>query len=290
MLGAPQHSSVPGGSSASGSGFGAHPSIVTASSTGGHSAPASSMQTLSGAMALAMDPAALHAHSRGQYGASSAHTSIPTLSIGDAMAMGYNSHSHGGQAPSAPQQSALLFGSSSLDSGRLSSSFDGFTSGGADVYGDLPLNDPLVDGALELSAVAKPFVPRFGPSTGAGAGSASSTSSVLSNSPVPVHSSPMLSSMLAPPPPALSAAFGSSLSGSSLGGLNLGAGLGSSPWGSGVSLGMDVKINPSTAESKISSYLSNLLPSELNLDEDNYEYGDANDIIPDLDSFLLNDN
>jgi hypothetical protein len=42
--------------------------------------------------------------------------------------------------------------------------------------------------------------------------------------------------------------------------------------------------------SKMPGFLSNLLPSELNLDEDNFEYGDPSAIIPDLDSFLLNDN
>ena len=185
----------------------------------------------------------------------------------------------------------------SLDSGRLGS-LDAFSS--ADLYRGAPLSDPLVDGALELSAVAKPFVPRFGTSPVASLSSSSAAAATanasnashvggLTSSPGPANASPMLSSMLAPPP-ALSAAFGSSLAGSSLGGLNLGASLGSSPWGSGVSLGMNKMSASGSAESKISSYLSNLLPSELNLDDDNYEYGDASDIIPDLDSFLLNDN
>lgn len=301
MLGTPQHNSALGAGTSSGSGFGAHPSIAAASGAGvGHPPPAPSLQTLSGAMALAMDPAAQHAHmhfggaalpSSSQGGA---HSGVPpSLSISDAMAMSYNSQQVGpagaqrGSSSSSTSSSSLLFGAQSDGSlgsaGMLGSSLDPLYGGGAELYGGAPLSDPLVDGALELSAVAKPFVPRFGSSPLASsvssAPASSSLMSGLTTSPGPATTaSPLLSSMLAPPP-ALSNAFGSSLSGSSLGGLNLGSALGGSgTWGNG------------SAESKISSYLSNLLPSELNLDEDNYEYGDANDIIPDLDSFLLGDN
>ena len=37
-------------------------------------------------------------------------------------------------------------------------------------------------------------------------------------------------------------------------------------------------------------FLSSLLHSNLHLDEDSFEYGGGHDIIPDLESFLLNDN
>jgi hypothetical protein len=144
------------------------------------------------------------------------------------------------------------------------SGFGGFSGGLSSTAAPFRPQETIVDGALELSAGAKPFVPRFG-SSASSASSASPASSSLSG-------------------PSIGAfGVGSSL-GAGLGGLNLG----SNPWG-GSGGGLDSK--PAGGDStNISSFLSGLLPSGLNLDEDNFEFGDPSAIIPDLDSFLLNDN
>lgn len=285
---------APGGqagssSGANGSGFGAHPSIASSAS----STP--SLQTLSGAMAMAMEGSSAQ-HGGGLYGGSAGlgggFPSSSLNSLGDAMGMSpYKTH--GGSS------SLLYKGSSALnDSSSGNSNAWGVDSLGGDMYAAAsePQHEVIVDGALELSAVAKPFVPRFG-SAALGGGGSSALSSNAANtlgsaSPLtgPLTGPLGASSPLSGP---LSSAFGGPLSSSALGGLNLSSGLGGgltgSPWGSSSSLNMDA-VKSADSQSNISSYLSNLLSSDLNLDEDNYEYGDASNIIPDLDSFLLNDN
>lgn len=216
----------------------------------------------------------------GLYGGSSAlGGGFPSSSMGinDVMGLAYksptgsDSSSFGGGGAS----SSLLYKESPKSSGW------GVDSIGGDMY-NVDAEHEIVDGALELSAVAKPFVPRFGSSALGGGGSTPTTgSAALLNT-----SSP------------LSSAFGGPLSSSALGGLSLSSGLSAglsgglsgSPWGSSASLNIDSVKNTDVSNNNISSYLSNLLSSDLNLDEDNYEYGDASNIIPDLDSFLLNDN
>lgn len=297
---------APGGqagssSGASGSGFGAHPGMSSSSSTS--STP--SLQTLSGAMAMAMEGSSTQ-HGGGLYGGSAGlgggFPSSSMNSLGDAMGMSpYKPHGGG-------NSSSLLYkGSSALNEpSSASSNTWGMDSLGGDVYGaQEPQHEVIVDGALELSAVAKPFVPRFGSAAlgGGGGGVSSTLSSNAANtlgsaSPLTGPLSGPLSGPLGQASPLsgpLSSAFGGPLSSSALGGLNLSSGLSGgltgSPWGSSSSLNMDaVKHSSVDSQSNISSYLSNLLSSDLNLDEDNYEYGDASNIIPDLDSFLLNDN
>ena len=172
------------------------------------------------------------------------------------------------------KQPLWMTDSSALGSGSYGGS-NGYIGGlsGDDSLFDLhdEPKESFIDGALELSAGAKPFVPRFGSTAAATA-------------------SPVSATLSPPPPPSLNTPFSvSSTLGSGLGGLGLGApGLSNSPWG-GVPMSLDGKASVG-GESKLSSFLSNLLPSDLNLDEDNFEYGDASNIIPDLDSFLLNDN
>jgi hypothetical protein len=159
---------------------------------------------------------------------------------------------------SSGQNSLGLFGHGQMGGDSLSDfSFPAGLQMGDSLFGQ---REGIVDGALELSAVAKPFVPRFG-STASTASTASPASSTLSGA------------------PSLGAFGLNSSLGSGLGGLGLGGAPG---------LGWDAK--PSSGESKISSFLSNLLPSDLNLDEDNFGYGDDGAIIPGLESFLLNDN
>lgn len=220
-------------------------------------------------------------------------------SLGDAMGMSpYKAHGGGNNN----SNSSLLYkGSAALNDHPSSAGAWGVDSLGGDIYGahDPQQHDVIVDGALELSAVAKPFVPRFGSAALGGSSLSSNAANALGSvSPLtgaltgPLHGS---ASPLTGP---LSSAFGGPLSGSTLGGLSLSSGLSSgltggltgSPWGSSSSLNMDAVKSAADAQSNISSYLSNLLSSDLNLDEDNYEYGDASNIIPDLDSFLLNDN
>jgi hypothetical protein len=274
-------------SSASGSSFGAHPSIGAVSGSSGHSSGGPALQTLSGAMAMAMGG---DSHQSLYKPAHSAAPASGTPSLSDVMAMSYSAphaaasnlqSSSGGLATGS---ASGLFGlglssapagvtsSSSLSSGQNSLGLFGHGQVAGDSLADFSfsgglMNDGLfgqregiVDGALELSAGAKPFVPRFG-STTSTASTASPASSTLSGA------------------PSLGAFGLNSTLGSGLGGLGLGGAPG---------LGWDAK--PSSGESKISNFLSNLLPSDLNLDEDSFGYGDDGAIIPGLESFLLNDN
>ncbi len=270
---------------------------------GAHNASSSSappLQTLSGAMALAMEGAGVQP------------------SLGGGLYGGL-----GGLSGAFPTSSGILGGAipgKTTNASSASSNNWGVESLGGEVFGgnslslsnDAEQHEVIVDGALELSAGARPFVPRFGSAALGGTTS-------LAGGPTSARSnvSPLASPLLGPLSGSLiggtlagntisstagssplTSAFGAPLSASSLGGLNLSGGLGGglpggltgSPWGSSASLSMEAPNNANDQQSNISSYLSNLLSTDLNLDEDNYEYGDASNIIPNLDSFLLNDN
>lgn len=292
---------APGGQQASSAkgAFGAHSGIPTSSST------TPSLQTLSGAMAMAMEGSVGQSRSSLFGGSSSlggGYSSSNANSLGDAMGLSPYKSSNNGD--SGYGGSSLLYkGSSALNDSSAKGNSWGVESLGGGMYGAQEQQEAVVDGALELSAGAKPFVPRFGSAAlGGGAppatnpagslGSASPLTGPLSGSlSGPLTGGPLGSASPLTGP--LSSAFGGPLSSSALGGLSLSSGLTGgltgSPWGSSTSLSMDA-VKSTESQSNISSYLSNLLSSDLNLDEDNYEYGDASNIIPDLDSFLLNDN
>jgi hypothetical protein len=281
MLSTPTASHAPGAGS-----FGSHLGAPGAPTSSGLSASAPSLQTLSGAMAMAMNNDAQSYKPSYASAPLGAQPAVPSLS--DAMSMSFSAPKPATVSP------RLSLAGSAMPVGDLGGSAFGLSLGGSKnslgLFGN-PVSDPLaglggfssdlsggvrglfqtqealVDGALELSAGAKPFVPRFG-SAGSNASTASPATSSLSG-------------------PSLGAfGVGSSLT-SGLSGLGLGApGLGGSSWGSSSGISMDNKADGT----KMPGFLSNLLPSELNLDEDNFEYGDPSAIIPDLDSFLLNDN
>lgn len=301
-------------------GFGAH---------GASSSSGPPLQTLSGAMALAMEGAGVPPSvNHGLYGGLSGLGGAFPASAG---ILGGAGNGAGGLLGKAPASTT----NSNSGSNWGVESLGGEVFGGNSLSSDAEQHEVIVDGALELSAGARPFVPRFG-STALGLGGGSSVgagASSLAGGPTSARSnvSPLASPLLGPLSGSLmnplggslvgasaststgsplTSAFGAPLSASSLGGLNLSGGLGGglsgglsggltggltgglsgSPWGSSASLSMDATSHTNDPQNNISSYLSNLLSSDLNLDEDNYEYGDASNIIPNLDSFLLNDN
>ena len=299
----------------------AHPHPANKTGFGAHGASSSSappLQTLSGAMALAMEGAGvqpslgggLYGGLGGLSGAFPPSSGILGGTNGSASGLLYKDSTSGlpGKANNASSASSSSWGVESLGGDVFS---------GNSLSNDAEHHEVIVDGALELSAGARPFVPRFG--SAALGGSTIGGSASLAGGPTSARSnvSPLASPLLGPLSGSLiggslvgntsasaaggsplTSAFGAPLSASSLGGLNLSGGLGSglsggltgSPWGSSASLSMDANNIANDQQSNISSYLSNLLSTDLNLDEDNYEYGDASNIIPNLDSFLLNDN